>query len=81
VGNPGVGGRIPGAEARIPEADVKAALLSSLAGEVLDPLQTRGAVGGGPTLASADSGATSKMRSAQRAAASKLPSNWLTRMA
>jgi hypothetical protein len=70
----GAGSWVSGAEARVPEAGAKAALLgtecSHLAGEVLDPLQKCGVVRGGPTLASAGCGATSGMRSALRAAAS-----------
>jgi hypothetical protein len=83
---PGAGKSVPGAEGRGPEAGAETVLLGSeyrhLAREVIDLLRKCGVVGGGggPTLASAGWVATSEMRSAQRAAASKLRSCWPARM-
>jgi hypothetical protein len=79
AGISGAGTRIPGAEGRIPEAGAEVVQLglSAATWRERSSISCRSVVllGGGPTLASAGWGATSKMRSSQRAAASKLHSS------
>jgi hypothetical protein len=81
---PGAAAGISGAGTRVPRAEGRrsCSVLSASTWQERSSISCRSAVlGGGLTLASASWGATSQMRSAQRAAASELHSCWPVRMA